>query len=78
MTVPLVRFGQTGLMVCRRLKHDPATSRIPIIFMSGLEPSEIKIGAGHLGADDHLTKPVDPYELRIRVRRALERVGHSR
>ena len=67
-----------GLTVCRRLKRDPATSRIPIIFMSGLEPSEIKIGAGHLGADDHLTKPVDPYELRIRVRRALERVGHSR
>lgn len=63
-----------GFTVCRRLKHDPATSQIPVIFMSGLEPSTNEMGARHLGADDYLTKPVDAYELRVRIRRVLERV----
>jgi putative two-component system response regulator len=67
-----------GFTVCRRLKQDPATSRIPIIFMSGLEPSAIEMGARHLGADDYLTKPVDAYELRVRIRRVLERVRAPR
>lgn len=62
-----------GFTVCRRLKQDSATSRIPIIFMSGLEPSATEIGARYLGADDHLTKPVDAYALRVGIRRALER-----
>jgi DNA-binding response OmpR family regulator len=62
-----------GFAVCQRLKHDPATAQIPVIFMNGLEPSAGEIGAGHLGADDCLTKPIDAYELRVRVRRVLER-----
>jgi two-component system cell cycle response regulator len=61
-----------GFTVCRRLKQDPATSRIPIIFMSGLEPSPAEIRARHFGAEDHLTKPVDAHELRFRIRRVLE------
>ncbi len=63
-----------GFTVCRQLKHDPTTSQIPIIFMSALEPSATRMGAQHLGADDYLTKPVDAYELRVRIRRVLERV----
>ena len=63
-----------GLAVCRRLKQDPATSQIPIIFLSGLEPSTTEMAARHVGADDYLAKPVDAYELRTRLRRVLERV----
>ena len=62
-----------GFTVCRRIKQDPATSRTPIIFMSGLEPSATVIRARHFGADDHLTKPIDAHELRVRIRRVLER-----
>ena len=62
-----------GFTVCRRLKHDPATSQIPVIFMSGLEPSATEMSARHLGADDYLAKPVDAYELRVRICRVLER-----
>jgi response regulator RpfG family c-di-GMP phosphodiesterase len=64
-----------GFTVCRRLKQDPATSQIPVIFMSGLQPSATERGARHLGADDYLTKPVDAYELRVRIRRVLEKSG---
>jgi len=63
-----------GFTVCRRLKQDPATAQIPVIFMSGLQPSATESGAGHLGADDYLTKPVDAYELRVRIRRMLDRM----
>ena len=61
-----------GFTVCRRVKQDPATSRTPIIFMSGLEPSLTEIRARHFGAEDHLTKPVDAHELRFRIRRVLD------
>lgn len=63
-----------GLQVCRQLKTDPATSQIPVIIMSGLEPSVTEIGARQLGADDYLAKPVDAYALRGRIHRVLERV----
>jgi cyclic di-GMP phosphodiesterase len=63
-----------GFTVCRRLKENPATSRIPIMFMSGLDPSTTESGARHLGADDYVTKPVDAYELRVRIRKLLQHV----
>jgi putative nucleotidyltransferase with HDIG domain len=62
-----------GFVVCRRLKSDPATAAIPVILMSGLEPSEAETKARHVAADDYLVKPVDGYELRGRVRDALDR-----
>lgn len=62
-----------GFEVCRRLKRDPATSKIPVIFMSGLAPAAIEIGARNLGADDYIAKPIDAYEIRLRIRRVLER-----
>jgi response regulator RpfG family c-di-GMP phosphodiesterase len=61
-----------GLAVCRRLKQDPATSGLPVIFMSGIPPSSSTVGARQNGADDYLMKPVDPYELRTRIHRVLE------
>jgi response regulator RpfG family c-di-GMP phosphodiesterase len=62
-----------GFTVCRLLKHDPATVQIPIMVMSGLEPFATERAARNLGADDFLTKPIDAYELRVRIRRVLER-----
>jgi putative two-component system response regulator len=63
-----------GFVVCTRLKRDPATSGIPIIFMSGLEPITTELSARHLGAADYVPKPVDAYALRIRIGRVLDRV----
>lgn len=63
-----------GFVVCQRLKRDPATSRIPVIFMSGLEPITTEMSARHLGAADYVAKPVDAYALRLRIRRVLDRV----
>lgn len=52
-----------GLEVCRRLKNDPATGDIPIIFLSA-SGQQSDINAGRTaGADDYLTKPFSPIAL---------------
>jgi diguanylate cyclase (GGDEF)-like protein len=60
-----------GFEVCRRLKADPCTSSIPVIFLSGACSTEEKIKGLDLGAADYITKPFDPAELRARVRVSL-------
>ena len=63
--------GMTGLEVCARLKADPATAMVPVIFLTGAEGVDIKVRGFDLGAVDFVTKPFDPAELRARVRAAL-------
>jgi two-component system cell cycle response regulator len=61
----------TGFEVCQRLKIDPLTSQIPIIFLTGASEVHTKVQGFDLGAVDYVTKPFDPAELRARVRAAL-------
>jgi diguanylate cyclase (GGDEF)-like protein len=60
-----------GYEVCRRLKLDPITEAIPVIFLTGAASTEDKIRGLELGATDYITKPFDPAELRARVRASL-------
>jgi diguanylate cyclase (GGDEF)-like protein len=60
-----------GFEVCRRLKANPATANIPIIFLTADVASENKVKGLNLGADDYITKPFKPEELRARVRCVL-------
>jgi diguanylate cyclase (GGDEF)-like protein len=60
-----------GFEVCRRLKADPHTVGIPIVFLTGASSSTEKILGLELGAVDYVTKPFDPAELRARVRASL-------
>lgn len=66
-----------GLVVCRRLKDDPATRRIPIIFMTGRQDLDDETGLRDVEPDDYLRKPVDGHEIRIRIRRVLQRVRRT-
>jgi two-component system, NtrC family, response regulator HydG len=64
-----------GFEVCRRLKNDPATAFIPVIFLTGrLGDESEKLAAYQLGAVDYIQKPVNREELvaRIRVMLRLE------
>ena len=63
--------GMGGMEVCSRLKADPSTSMVPVIFLTGAEAVDIKVRGFDLGAVDYVTKPFDPAELRARVRAAL-------
>lgn len=60
-----------GLEVCRRLKADPATETIPIVMITGLRATTLKVRALDVGADDFLTKPFDHAELLARVRASI-------
>ena len=62
-----------GLEVCRKLKADPATRLTPIVLVSGQTELSDRINGIEAGADEYLSKPVHPHELRARVR-SLSRV----
>ncbi|MDA8017502.1 MAG: response regulator [Thermoanaerobaculia bacterium] len=65
--------GLDGIEVCRKLKMDPVTQKIPIIMVSAKgEESDIVLGLG-VGADDYVTKPFRPKELIARVKAVLRR-----
>ena len=61
-----------GYEVCRRLKEDPASSRIPVIFLTALSEIEDEAKGLALGAVDYITKPIHPDLVRARVRNHLE------
>lgn len=56
-----------GYETCRRLKQDPATADIPVIFLSGLTEIEDKVEGFKAGAVDYVTKPIEPEELIVRI-----------
>ncbi|MEJ2692429.1 MAG: response regulator, partial [Candidatus Thiodiazotropha sp.] len=60
-----------GLTVCRRLKADPASARIPVIFISALSRLEERLAGYRAGAEDYLTKPYNVDELLAKIRIAL-------
>jgi two-component system phosphate regulon response regulator PhoB len=65
--------GLDGLEVCRRLKGNPTTSRIPIVMLTAKgEDADIVTGL-ELGADDYVTKPFSPRVLLARIRAVLRR-----
>ncbi len=61
----------TGFEVCRRVKRDPRTSRIPVIFVTALNDTTDRVKAIEVGGDDFLTKPHNRQILSARVRSLL-------
>jgi len=59
--------GIDGFEVCRRLKNDPATADIPVIFLSALSDTKDKVQGLQLGAVDYVSKPFQPDEVIARV-----------
>ncbi len=59
--------GIDGFEVCRRLKADPATEKIPVIFLSSLDETADKVRGLQLGAVDYVSKPFQPEEVIARV-----------
>ena len=65
----------TGYEACRELKENPATSEIPIVFLSA-KGQEVEIEEGLAsGALEYIVKPFAPNELATQVRGILKRLG---
>jgi DNA-binding response OmpR family regulator len=61
-----------GLSVCEILRRQPATKKIPVIFMSALS-SEVTRRTVTMQADDFFTKPLDLERLQLRITDLLQR-----
>lgn len=61
----------SGFDVCQRLKAEPDTQNIPVIFITGASDVAQKVRGFDVGAVDYIQKPFDPAELQARVRAAL-------
>lgn len=59
--------GIDGFEVCRRLKADPSTATIPVIFLTGETTLEEKVHGLNLGGSDYICKPFDTAELQARI-----------
>lgn len=59
--------GMDGFEVARRLKADPSTAHMPIIFMTGLTETEHLVAALQAGGVDYVTKPLDPRAVLARM-----------
>ncbi len=66
--------GMTGYQVCAQLKATPATSAIPVIFVTALADVEDEAQGFAVGAVDYITKPVSPPIVKARVRTHLSLV----
>ncbi len=61
-----------GIEVCRRLKDDPRTRDIPVIFVTAMSESQDEAHGLQVGAVDYITKPISPAVVQQRVRLHLE------
>jgi len=69
--------GETGFETCRKLKHDPATAHIPVIFVTCLGELSNKLAGLDLGAVDYITKPFMAAEVVARVRSHMNFKRHQ-
>ncbi|HMK49132.1 MAG TPA: response regulator [Thermodesulfovibrionales bacterium] len=65
--------GVQGMEICRILKSDPKTARMPIIMLTAKGEELDRILGLEMGADDYMAKPFSPRELMARVKAVLRR-----
>jgi DNA-binding response OmpR family regulator len=65
--------GESGIEFCRRLRDDPATGALPIMFVTADVNDHRIVAAMEAGADDYLTKPYHRSELGTRLDNLLLR-----
>lgn len=70
--------GLDGYEVCRRLKNDPVTAAIPVIFVTAMSGDQDEEKGLALGAVDYLTKPIRPSITKARIKTHLSLYDQNR
>ena len=69
-----VMMGEmSGFQMARRLKDNPDTASIPIIFITALDGEDNTVKGLNIGADDYIAKPLSMREVKARVKAVLRR-----
>jgi len=67
-----------GFELCKRFKSDPCNHAVPVVMMTSLDQAGFEIMAIDAGADDFVTKPVDPMVLDARIEMLVSRLRRER
>lgn len=65
--------GMSGFALAKRLKENPLSAHIPIIFLTAKDTENDTVTGFNLGADDYISKPFSIREVMVRVRAVLRR-----
>lgn len=67
-----------GVQIFKKIKETPALGHMPVLILSGKDTAPEQAEGLDLGADDYMTKPFSPEELRARVEVLLRRAAKFR
>ena len=70
--------GMSGFQMAKKLKENPVTSHIPIIFLTARDTENDTVTGFNLGADDYISKPFSIREVMVRVRAVLRRTSEAK
>ena len=73
LILDLMLPGMDGLEICRQLRQDVTTARLPILMLTAKAEEVDRVVGLEVGADDYVVKPFSPRELVARVRAILRR-----
>ena len=65
--------GMSGFSLAQKLKGEPMTADIPIVFLTARDTENDTVTGFNLGADDYISKPFSIREVLVRVRAVLRR-----
>lgn len=75
MLLDVMMGGMSGFAMARKLKDNPATAAIPIIFLTARDTENDTLTGFSLGADDYISKPFSIREVMVRVRAVIRRTA---
>ena len=63
----------SGFQMALKMKENPVTSQVPIIFITALEGEDSLVRGLNIGADDYMVKPLSLREVKARIKAVLRR-----
>ena len=75
MLLDVMMGGMSGFAMAKKLKANPATEDIPIVFLTARDTENDTVTGFNLGADDYISKPFSIREVLVRIRAVLRRTA---